>query len=109
MKSVVLLLCVMVSGAACLCPAADSSQVRSVYLLPMTGGLDQYLANRIAASAVFQVVTDPKKAEAIFTDKLGTAFEEALKTILPAPAAEEGSESSKESERPARPSSGTRR
>ena len=38
----------MVSGAACLCPAADSGQARSVYLLPMTGGLDQYLANGAA-------------------------------------------------------------
>ena len=95
----------MVCGVACLCPATDSGQVRSVYLLPMTGGLDQYLANRIAASGVFQVVTDPKKAEAIFTDKLGSAFEETLKTILPAPASEKQSDSTGESDRLPRGSS----
>ncbi len=51
----------------------------------MANGLDQYLANRIAASGVFQVVADPKKADAIFTDKLGEAFEARLKELFPTP------------------------
>ncbi len=86
MKSVVLLLCVIVCTGASLGSAADSGQVRSVYLLPMAGGLDQYLANRIAAAGLYQVVTDPKRAEAVFTDRLGAGFEEQLKTLLPPPA-----------------------
>jgi hypothetical protein len=54
----------------------------------MANGFDQYLANHITASGAFQVVVDPKKADAIFTDRLGEAFEERLRQILPAPAEE---------------------
>ena len=35
-----------------------------MYLLPMPNGLDQYLANRLTKVAFFQVVTDPKTADA---------------------------------------------
>ena len=38
---------------------AGLRQVQSVYLLPMGYGLDQYLANRLTAEGVFEVVTDP--------------------------------------------------
>ncbi len=62
--------------------AADLEKVHSVYLLPMTGGLDQYLANRLSASGVFQVVADPRKADAILTDRLGEAFERRLDELL---------------------------
>ncbi|HEY1204319.1 MAG: hypothetical protein ABSH46_16780 [Bryobacteraceae bacterium] len=56
-------------------PKAELTQVHKVYLLPMTNGLEQYLANRLTSLGVFQVVTDPKKADAIFTDRIGEAFE----------------------------------
>jgi hypothetical protein len=64
----------------------------------MAGGLDQYLANRLAASGIFQVVADPKKADGIFTDALGEAFEKRLGELL-APPATDKDEASKEGER----------
>ena len=65
--------------------AADLSGVRSVYLLPMARGLDQYLANRLTNEGVFQVVTDPAKADAFFTDRVGEGFEQKLADLLPEP------------------------
>ncbi len=64
--------------------AADFSGVKTVYLLPMSGGLDQYLAIRLNHGGAFQVVTDPQKADAIFTDRIGANFEQTL-TDLYAP------------------------
>jgi len=63
----------------------DISTVHSVYLLPMAQGLDQYLANHLINGKVFQVVTDPKLADAIFTDKVGKTFEEQLADLTPNP------------------------
>jgi hypothetical protein len=60
--------------------AADLSGVKSVYLMPMSGGLDQYLAIRLAKSDI-QVVTDPQKADAIFTDRIGSNFEQSLQDM----------------------------
>jgi hypothetical protein len=71
------------SGA--LLGAADLAGVRSVYLMPMSRALDQYLANRLTSEHVFQVVTDPKLADAIFTDKLGESFQFQLEAISPTP------------------------
>ena len=62
---------------------ANLPDVQAVYLLPMTGGLDQYLANRLTAGGVFRVVTDPKLADAIFTDQLGAGFEQKLVELYP--------------------------
>ncbi len=64
---------------------AQLEGVHSVYLLPMSKGLDQYLANRLTNEHLFQVVTDPKRADAIFTDKIGESFEGKLTDILPSP------------------------
>ena len=58
--------------------AAGLGGVKTVYLLPMSNGLDQYLAMQLTANAVFQVVTDPQKADAVFTDHLGESFEQSL-------------------------------
>jgi hypothetical protein len=104
MKSAALLLCSIVLGTACLCPAADLSSVHTVYLLPMANGLDQYLAHRITASGLLQVVVDPQKADVIFTDRLGEALQERLKAMLPA-ASEEKKDAAKQDDRPAVPSS----
>ena len=65
--------------------AADLAGVRSVYCLPMGRGLDQYLANRLTEDHVFQVVTDPKLADAIFTDRLGEGFETQMAALFPPP------------------------
>jgi hypothetical protein len=61
--------------------AADLSGVKSVYLMPMSGGLDQYLANRLTRGGAIQVVTDPQKADAILTDRIGANFEQSLDTL----------------------------
>jgi hypothetical protein len=78
------LLLVCTLAAATLC-AADLSGVHTVYLLPMAKGLDQYLANRLINDGMFQVVTDPTKADAIFTDRIGEGFEQKMSELFPPP------------------------
>lgn len=74
------------SGAlAC---AADLSTARTVYVLSMSRGLDQYLINRLTSEHVFQVVTDPKLADVIFTDHVGESFQAQLELISPTPVPE---------------------
>src|SRR5215471_16680902 len=76
---------------------AAVTDVQSVYLLPMSGGLDQYLANRL--SGVFRVVTDPKLADAVFTDQLGAGFEQKLAELYTPPETEEKDDGSKARDR----------
>lgn len=78
-----LLLLLGCSGAL-LC-GADLAGVRTVYVMPMSRGLDQYLANRISNKGLFQVVTDPKLADAVFTDVIGDSFQSQLENIFPTP------------------------
>lgn len=63
--------------------AASLAEVKMVYLFPMEHGLDQYLANRLTQGHILKVVTDPKVADAILTDKLGVAFETQLLQVRP--------------------------
>ena len=63
--------------------AASLGEVKSVYLFPMANGLDQYLADRLTRDHVLQVVTDPKTADAVFTDQLGAGFETQLLKLRP--------------------------
>lgn len=100
MKSAALLLCSIACGTAALCLAADLGSAHTVYLMPMANSLDQYLAHRITASGVLQVVVDPKKADLIFTDRLREGG-------LPA-VAEQKEADAKSGERPASPPSFTR-
>jgi hypothetical protein len=58
--------------------AAGLSDIKTVYLLPMTSGLDQYLAVQLTTGSVLQVVIDPQKADVIFTDHLGESLEQTL-------------------------------
>jgi hypothetical protein len=76
--------------------AADLAEVHAVYVMPMTRGLDQYLANRLTNDHLFQVVTDPKLADAIFTDRLGENFQTQLESFFPAPKPEEKKEEKKD-------------
>ena len=71
-------------GAGFITPAAapELKQVQSVYVLSMTSSLDQYVIDRIVAKGQFTVVTDPLKADAIFTDRVGEAFDNKLDDIL---------------------------
>ncbi len=92
MKSVALPLCVIGLAMACLLPAAELGNVRTVYLLPMANGFDQHLAHHLADAGVFQVVVDPRKADAVFTDKLGEGLQTRLNEMLAEPGAKkEGS------------------
>jgi hypothetical protein len=74
-------------SAALLC-AADLSNVHTVYLLKMSKGLDQYLANRLTADHIFLIVTDPKLADAVFTDQIGEGFQGKLEELYPTPEAD---------------------
>jgi hypothetical protein len=58
--------------------AAGVGDVKTVYLMPMSNGLDQYLAVQLTTGAVLQVVVDPQKADAVLTDHLGESFEQSL-------------------------------
>jgi hypothetical protein len=83
------LFCGLLLGATTIAFAAVNpqlKQVNTVYILAMTGGMDQFLANQITASGVFQVVTDPKNADAIITDRVGEPFETKLNELYPPPA-----------------------
>jgi hypothetical protein len=70
------LLLISLTGA--LLSGQDFSNVRSVYLLTMGRGLDQYLATRLTEQHIFQVVTNPRMADAVFCDRIGPAFEDKL-------------------------------
>ena len=74
--------CLLHGGAG---RAADLSEVHTVYLLKMSKGFDQYLANRLTNDKVFQVVTDPKLADAILTEQIGEGFQAKLDELYPPP------------------------
>jgi hypothetical protein len=57
---------------------------KTVYILPMAAGLDQYLAQALTRDHVLQVVVDPRAAEVVMTDSIGQPFEQKMKEILPA-------------------------
>lgn len=58
--------------------ALDLGGIKTVYLLPMANGLDQYLAIKLTTGVILQVVTDPQKADAILTDSVGASLEQKL-------------------------------
>ncbi len=72
-------------GLGALAGAADLDSVKTVYVLSMSHGLDQYLANHLTTDHIWQVVTDPKLADVILTDHLGESFQAKLETISPNP------------------------
>ena len=63
--------------------AFGQSAARTVYVLPMAGGLDQFVAEWLTRDHVMQVVADPKIADVVLTDRLGEAFEQKLTEIHP--------------------------
>lgn len=62
--------------------APELMRVQSIYVLGMGSGLDQYLINRIVSKGEFTVVTDPQKADAIFTDRVGESMDTKLDALL---------------------------
>jgi hypothetical protein len=89
-------LALLVSCSAMILSGADLATVRNVYLLKMSKGLDQHLANRLTGEHVFQVVTDPKLADAVLTDHIGEDFQAKLDELYPPPESEKP-------EKPAKP------
>ena len=84
-----------VQPAAAAAPTAFGSellQVKNVYILPMGSSFDQYLANRLTRGGVLQVVTDPAKADAILTDRIGRGLETKLEELYPDPAKQAAAE-----------------
>ena len=57
--------------------------VQSVYILRMGNGLDQYLANHLTREKLMRVVTDPKLADFILTDRLGDTFQAKYDELYP--------------------------
>ena len=92
-------------GSSLVLAAAELSGVHAVYLFPMSRGMDQYLANRLTNDHVFRVVTDPKLADAFFSDRLGDALQAQLDAALPKPAPpkEAPKEAAKDAAKPAEP------
>lgn len=72
-----------VAPPAPVAPVSELLQVKNVYILPMGSSLDQYIANRLTRGGVLQVVTDPAKADAILTDRIGKPLETKLEELYP--------------------------
>jgi len=87
------------------------SNVQTIYIMPMAHGLDQYIANQFTREHVLEVVTDPTRADAIFTDRLGQTLEDKLEKLHPTPKPEEpkastdksGKDGSEDKDKPAGP------
>ncbi len=73
-------------AAASHAPSEALKRINTVYLLPMSNGLDQYLASQFSRIGDITVVTDPKKADAVLTDHLGESFERKMTELYPPPA-----------------------
>src|SRR5581483_240956 len=102
MKPMRLLCLLLCSGA--IAGAGDLSTARSVYVLSMSHGMDQYLASRLANGHILQVVTDPKLADVFLTDHVGQAFETQMAELFPPPAdAEPSKDDAKKDEVPTGP------
>jgi hypothetical protein len=99
MRWTVLLFLPMLAGAA----EIAGSNVRTVYIMSMQHGLDQYIANQLTREHVLDVVADPVRADAIFTDRLGEPLEAELEKLHPTPkppAPKEETASEKEKDSP---------
>jgi len=65
------------------------SSVHTVYVMRMANGLDQYIAHQLTREHVLEVIADPKRADALFTDRLGESLEYELEKLHPTPKPEE--------------------
>jgi len=95
MRWTALFLLPVLAGAA----EIGGSNVRTVYVMPMSHGLDQYIANRLTRERTLEVIADPGHADAIFTDRLGESLEYRLEKLHPTPKpAEEAADSDSDSD-----------
>jgi hypothetical protein len=87
-----LLVLLALAAASIFGSGVDTQEYKTVYILPMANSLDQYLAIKLTTGFIMQVVTDAKKADAIFTDRIGEAFEQKLNEIYGAKPKEDDSQ-----------------
>jgi hypothetical protein len=83
--------------------------VHNVYVMPMARGLDQYLASRLTSDHVFQIVTDPKLADAVLADRVGENLELQLENIFPTPKPPKPEAPAEDAEKPAKPEKTSKR
>lgn len=76
--------------------AADLGSDRKVYFWPMRDALDHYLAEQITQEGVFQVVVDPKLADAVLTDRIDNKFLAGMNELFPLPKPEQADDSAKQ-------------
>jgi hypothetical protein len=77
---------------------AGLAQVKTVYVLPMGSGLDQYLANQITRRNLFQVMTEAANVDAVLTDQIGAGFTQKMEELFPAAKPEKQDEDKKKEE-----------
>jgi len=65
--------------------ALAQSAPTTVFVLPMPGSLDQFLAVHLTGSGTYRVVTDPAQATLILTDRIGDHLEQTLKQLAAPP------------------------
>ncbi|HEU0122930.1 MAG TPA: hypothetical protein VFQ91_20540 [Bryobacteraceae bacterium] len=83
MRKVLLLSALSVAALLGMDPAARN--VKSVYILRMGNGLDQFLASELSKHGVYTITTDPQKADALLTESLGEGFEKKYVELYPPP------------------------
>jgi hypothetical protein len=75
----------MLAAAAFASVNPQLHEVKRVYILAMGSGMDQYLANQLTMAGLFEVVTDPTKADAVVSDNVGESFQKKLDELYPPP------------------------
>jgi hypothetical protein len=77
--------CAVFAAAALASVNPQLHEVKRVYILAMGSGMDQFLASQFTQAGLFEVVTDPKKADAIISDNVGQPFQDKLDDLYPPP------------------------
>src|SRR6185369_11592497 len=78
MRPLIVLVLSLCLGTAARAADASLAGVQKVYLLPMVGGFDQYLAEQITREGLFTVVVDPKQADAVWSERVDAGLTAAL-------------------------------
>jgi hypothetical protein len=94
MKSNAIMLTAALAAVAAIA-GTNVAGASAVYIMPMAGGLDQYLALRLTTGNVMQVVTDPLKADVVLTDRVGAGFDDQWKELYPPPPAPKSADQDK--------------
>jgi len=77
-----LALLALLTGSASFAAAADLASAGPVYLWPMRGALDQYLASALTADSLLTVTVDPETARTVMTDRIDQDFFEGMTTVF---------------------------